>query len=398
MTDMNEPCSPRLTAIGCAALCALLLAASAASAQERLELDWTAVAARIVERMALEPGEKVVLVAHPDMFRELVPPLRYEVMKTGAVDLGVVDVMPSAETWDSGVLQRAAGASREAYRAMFRDIDASVMLPGATTAHAAYLAIQDLLKAGQGRTVHFHWLEDRSAYPLAGQPLPDLYAIDRLYQEAVLNTDYAGLARLQRRFEQAMRGSELHVTTPSGTDLRFRIGDRPVNRQDGDASRSRTEQGVILIDREIELPAGAVRVAPLEDTVYGTIAFPPSQWNGRPVNGLVLTIEAGRVTGVSADEGAEHAEAEMDRAGEVGRRFREFALGLNPALAVPEENPWIPYYGYGAGVVRLSLGDNSELGGDVVGATPYVRWNFFADATVRVGNELWVESGRLVID
>ena len=85
------------------------------------------------------------------------------------------------------------------------------------------------------------------------------------------------------------------MTTPLGTDIRFRIGDRPVNRQDGDASKARTDHGVILIDREIEIPAGAVRVAPLEETVRGTIAFPPSQWNGDPVTGLKLEFVEGRV-------------------------------------------------------------------------------------------------------
>ena len=85
----------------------------------------------------------------------------------------------------------------------------------------------------------------------------------------------------------------------------------------------------------------------------------------------------------------------MSAAGEAGRAFREFALGFNPLLAIPEEgDPWIPYYGYGAGVVRLSLGDNSELGGAVGGG--YVRWNFFTDATVTVAGDVWVEGGRLV--
>ena len=51
--------------------------------------------------------------------------------------------------------------------------------------------------------------------------------------------------------------------------------------------------------------------------------------------------------------------------------------------------------GYGAGVVRLSLGDNSELGGRVTGG--YVRWNFFTDATVRVGDVVWVQDGTLVV-
>jgi hypothetical protein len=77
----------------------------------------------------------------------------------------------------------------------------------------------------------------------------------------------------------------------------------------------------------------------------------------------------------------------MSKAGEPGTAFREFALGLNPLLAVPERGPWIPYYGYGSGVVRLSLGDNTELGGKVGGG--YVRWNFFTDVKVTIGDRDW---------
>ena len=191
-----------------------------------------------------------------------------------------------------------------------------------------------------------------------------------------------------------MRNAEVRVTSPLGTDIRFRIGDRPVNYQDGDASAERTNRGAVLIDREIELPAGAIRVAPLEETVEGTIVFPSSQWDGRPVERLRIRFEAGRVVDVMADSGQDAVEAELRSAPESARAFREFALGFNPLLAVPERQPWIPYYGYGAGVVRLSLGDNSELGGAVTGG--YVRWNFFTDTTVVVGDQVWVENGRLV--
>ena len=231
--------------------------------------------------------------------------------------------------------------------------------------------------------------------PVASQPLPPGHVIDAAYQRALLDTDYEALAALQQRFEQAMRGAEILVTSPLGTDLRFRIGDRPVNRQDGDASAARTDQGMILIDREIELPAGAIRVAPIESSVDGVIVFPLSQWDGRPVDGLTITIEAGRVVGVSAVRGQAAAEAELAGVPVEARAFREFALGFNPLLAVPERVPWIPYYGYGAGVVRLSLGDNSELGGEIDGG--YVRWNFFTDTTVTVDGEVWVDGGRLVV-
>ena len=146
---------------------------------------------------------------------------------------------------------------------------------------------------GRGRTIHFHWLENGSAFPLPGQPLPARHEIERVYQRALLETDYEALADRQRAFVSAMRGATIHVTDPRGTDLRFRIGDRPVNVQDGDASKARTDDGVILIDREIELPAGAIRVAPIEDSVEGTIAFPTSRWGGRGRPGARARDRAG---------------------------------------------------------------------------------------------------------
>jgi hypothetical protein len=281
---------------------------------------------------------------------------------------------------------------------MFRDVDAAIMMPGATTAHPAYLAMQDWLKDDLAehrgrRTIHFHWIENGSAYPIAGQPLPPRPVMDALYQRALLQTNYQALGEIERRFATALREGDVHVTSPGGTDLRFRAGDRPANLQDGDASAARTAQGAVLVDHEIELPAGVVRVAPLEDTVEGVVAFPPSQWDGRPVEGLTLRFSKGRVVEITAAAGRDAVEAEMRRAGDAGRAFREIGVGFNPLLAVPERDPWIPYYGYGAGVVRLSIGDNTELGGRVTGG--YVRWNFFTDLTVTVGSTTWVRNGRM---
>ena len=217
--------------------------------------------------------------------------------------------------------------------------------------------------------------------------------MDAVYQRALLQTDYQALADVERRFAEALRSGEVHITSAAGTDLRFRAGDRPANLQDGDASAARAAQGKVLVDHEIELPAGVVRVAPLEDSVDGVIAFPPSQWDGRPVEGLKLRFAKGRVVDIAAVSGRDAVEAEMRRGGDAGRMFREIGVGFNPLLAVPEREPWIPYYGYGAGVVRLSLGDNTELGGAVTGG--YVRWNFFTDLTVTVGGTTWVRNGKM---
>jgi aminopeptidase len=373
------------------ALVALACTSLTLSAQQppRLTLDYPAIAKRLVTQLALKPGERVMALAHPGTFEDLLPHIRYEVMKAGGIDLGVVSVLrePWPDSFDPQILVRGARESRAHYKDMFRNVDAAIMMPGATTAHPAYLAMQDWLKDDLverhgRRTIHFHWVENGSAYELPGQPLPPRFAIDAQYQRALLETDYKALSEKQRAYAAELRRGTVHLTSPRGTDLRFRVGDRPMNLQDGDASQARAAQGRVLVDKEIELPAGVVRVAPLEETVEGVVAFPTSQWNGRPVEGLKLRFARGRVVEIMAASGKDAVEAEMSRAGEAGKAFREFAIGLNPLLAVPDRNPWIPYYGYGTNVVRLSLGDNSELGGSVGGG--YVRWNFFTDIHVAI--------------
>ena len=294
--------------------------------------------------------------------------------------------------WSTAFTEQLAAADGEARLALLREVDAAVMMPGATPEHPVYGGLQRVLGEGRGRTVHFHW---SGAYALDGTLLDMDPARDAFYQRVLVETDYRALAEAQRAFEAAMRDATVRVTTPAGTDIRFQIGDRPVTRQDGDASAARATRARNLIDREVELPAGAIRVAPVEETVEGRIVFPPTVWGSSTVTDLTLSFEAGQVVEVSATAGADAALAEMDAAGPAGKAFREFALGFNPLLAIPESGaPWIPYYGYGAGVVRLSLGDNTELGGAVGGG--YVRWNFFVDATVAVEGEVWVRDGRLV--
>ena len=78
-------------------------------------------------------------IAHPGVFADLVPHIRYEVMRAGGIDLGVVEVLrePVPESFDAAVLLKGARESRAHYKAMFRDVDAAIMMPGATTAHPA---------------------------------------------------------------------------------------------------------------------------------------------------------------------------------------------------------------------------------------------------------------------
>ncbi len=383
--------------------------AAAQSGLPQHSMNWPALAQRIVDQLQLEPGEKVISVAQPGMFEEFVPHFRYAVMQAGGIDMGVIDVLdpPYPDGWDQGVIRDGFAKSSDAYVEMLEDIDAAVMMPGANPTLPAYKALQILLqeKAGPRRTIHFHWTDAYSpsgndtgltgVNVLPGHPPPPMQVIDRVYQNAVLETDLAALDEHQDRFIAALKDGDVRVTSPAGTDIRFRVEGRDIIQQNGDASAKRMRQDAPFLDREVEIPGGAVRVAPLETTVQGQVVYPYSAWNGQSVTNATLVYENGRIVDVKADAGLEHLQAELDRAPETAKFFREFALGFNPLLSPEVTQGWIGYYGYGAGVVRLGVGNNGELGGNVSGR--FFRWrDLLIDCTVTIDGEVWLKEGKFV--
>ena len=371
---------------------------------------WGPMVTQIVERLELTPGERVFAVGNPELHAELPELFAAAVEAAGGTYVGTLSAAegPYGPVRDAAFTERAwsatqaaPGVNRAEYRELLRDVPVGIMLPGPTPADPPYVAMQDLLweQLGQHRTVHFNWagaytVEDLS-YPIgstAGAVPTNGHREASLYRRAILDENFSDLRSRHDAFESAARAGEIHVTTPAGTDIRFRIGERPINRQDGNVSGARAAAGTILLDREIEFPTGAVRVAPIEASVHGIVVFPRSTWNGERVDDLRFVFEAGTIVSLTAGANLESVEIEL--AADGARAFREFGLGFNPLLAVPTEDPWLPNFGYGAGVVRLSLGDNSEIGGSIEGT--YVRWNFFLDASVSINNETWVEDGRLI--
>ena len=96
------------------------------------------------------------------------------------------------------------------------------------------------------------------------------------------------------------------MTTPSGTDIRFRVGDRAFNKQDGDASAQRMESARIRIDRETGLPCGVLRVAPLEESAHQVLAVPEARLQETIARGIARGIRfefiRGRMIALSAEE------------------------------------------------------------------------------------------------
>ncbi len=346
-----------------------------AAAPAQTSFPWAAMAARTVTALRVERGERVILRFDPRTMRELEPEVAKQLRAAGAEvtshPFGPIDDFP----------------------ARLEKTDIYVWLPAGPTAvtppDQAAALVRWLDARQDRRELHFHWVD--GTRDVDGLTVPHRAAYDRVYLDA-LDIDYAALAAQMDSAIARLRASEVRVTTPAGTDVRFRVGDRPFNRQTGDASRAHARRGRIRIDRHTELPAGVLRVAPVESSVNGVVVLPAARFGSARASNVRLVVTNGVVTESSAASGADAVTTLL--ASEPGAsRFREFALGFNPKLVIPPGETALPYYGYGAGVVRMSLGDNSELGGEVRGGG--VRWLFFPDATVVAGDATLVDRGRL---
>ena len=336
-------------------------------------LPYEAMAARIVAALQTTPGERILLRLDPGTMAALAPLVRKQLEARGAV----VETLPYGPAPD--------------FEARLARTDVYVWLPAPSTATPADqgLMLQRWIDKGSGREVHFHWVD--GTRDVDGLPAKHTPAYDRVYVDA-LDIDYQQLAERMDRAIQRLRAGEIRVTTPAGTDVRFRVGDRPFNKQDGDASKARAAKGRIRIDRHVELPAGILRVAPIEESVTGVIVLPSARFGATQAADIRLEFQEGVITSARASRGNEALQAFI-KSDPAASRFREFCLGFNPRLVVPPGETALPYYGYGSGVVRMSLGDNTELGGSVRGGV--VRWLFFPDTTVRVGPDVIVNQGQL---
>ncbi len=371
-------------------------------------LDWPGMARKVVrDVLRLEPHERVILSADPYCGGAMLEAVREEIQRARGIELATILHWTPKLT----LLRDAAGRKPDAGDARRED----EAMHGLFAAAAVFIWLQNdwrsrrstqaagqsehVLATWPGRSVHFHWFHD----PRNPDPdHPANQALDRVYQEAVLELDYGALARIMNLLEQRMAGQEVHVTDAAGTDLRFRAAAR-FHKNHGDASRERIAGATSARDREEEIPCGAVRTIPVQDSVEGTIAidrdfgFPAAGYGldfGQFFDrGLRLDFRRGRI--VKLETGGDQVLLDALWAAETGDKDRlgEIVLGCNPLLRPVPGSGFQPYFGFGDAILRLTVGENIESGG--TNRSSLHRWLMLLDATIRVNGEALVEHGRL---
>jgi hypothetical protein len=189
-----------------------------------------------------------------------------------------------------------------------------------------------------------------------------------------------------------LRGQALRITTPLGTDLQLRVTERSwIHKNDGRMDRARAAEARSVRDRQMELPAGALRLIPDAEVAEGQLVVP--RWGGG--EDVRFEFQRGRIVRVSARAGEDRVlKAWTAETGDKDR-VAELVIGMNPKLPVSGPGGRPPYYGYGAGVLRVALGDNWESGG--TNRSSMEAWFYITDATIAAGVTTVVKNGQLVL-
>lgn len=356
--------------------------------------DWSKMAKLIIhDSLQTQPGEKVIIHADPTYFPELLEQVRIEIVRAGAVELfagmlhptGLENVRVAMRRREDPELARM---ENEATESLFNLADIFIWLPTHWKLNIGQT--EDIIKTWPGRSIHFHWIMEHVD--------ADLFRKLSEYYEAALYVDYKALSARQQRLIAALTDGDIEVTNPAGTSIRFRLPSAHFHQGNGDASKEfingYARQGSAR-DREVELPTGAIRTVDIADT-EGVLVCSQDTFAGRQVGTLRYNFEGNRITSLEAEH--HNAYVQGVWAAETGDkdRFGEFNIGVSPLLTtLPDYPNVIPYYGYGDGIIRFSLSDNRESGGNY--SASINPWHFLTDSTVKVNGDVILKDGKLVL-
>jgi hypothetical protein len=356
-------------------------------------IDSSALAKRIVRTFAPSAGERAILFFDQGYYPELAAATERELTAMGvdhflAASFDPPEVVRSVES-------RGDSARRQeefvAWLApAFAKADLFLWLP----ARALYddTRLEHLVGGSKVRGIHFHWI-----IRLGGLSVDDVRALSRLYQRVILETDYAALSKSQDRLIERLRGKALRLQSPDGTDLRLFIPENAwFHKNDGDMSAARAKTARCARDRSMELPAGALRFIPDPASVEGRLVVRRTHAADGRVEGLTLDFERGSVRRFRAAKGEEAFRREWEAIGGDIDKVGEIVLGTNPLLVSSEPGGEFSFYGYGAGGIRVSLGDNWESGGPLRTSGTRNWWLFLAEASLEAGDGVLVRKGTLL--
>ena len=379
--------------------------AAPAAAKKAPPTDLEQLAERLVNQSAAVKEGEVVLITGGVQDLELLENIAVHVRKVGGfplIDVGsdrlskrmYADVPEKYDTQTNALGMKLAetvnvviDVDTNLSEGLFADAD-----PKRLAARAkAGQPIAELFQKRNVRTVEV----GNGLYPTAWRAQRYGFGEDELaktFWEGV-NIDYTSLQARGEQVRAALAaGNEVHITSPAGTDLKVRVGGRPVLVSDGIISEEDKQKGAAAV--QVYLPAGEVYAAPVEGTAEGKVVVPKQFFEGKEIQNLTLVFAAGKLTSLAGSgPGFDLLKARYDAAGEGKDLFAVVDLGINPNVRLPQASglgTWVP-----AGTVTVGVGDNTWAGG--TNRVPFGYFVSLPGTNVTLDGKPIIEAGQLKI-
>ena len=308
--------------------------------------------------LAVKPGEQVALVTDPSSEPLMVAALREQIQTVGAEF--TVLMQPDRATGNKNELTPVVQAALEA-------ADCLIGLTRSGGAPTYHRAVKKLYreKRLRGLSMVMRTLENFTS----GGALADYGALRR---------EGARLAQLWRQ------GREIHLTTPSGTDIWATIADEEVFVECGFA----TEPG-----QEAAFSDGEVSQMPNVGSARGRLVVDGPIAHLGTGESVELQVQSGRVVRVESEGSRSERLREITRDIPDADNIAEIGIGLNDCC---RRNGDFEEEKKARGLVHVAIGDNVFYGGDVACAV-HMDMVLYSP-TVRIDNRLVVEAGEIVFD
>lgn len=373
---------------------ALSAQTSPASAPALPPVDAVRIAHQLVKTIAPQAGERAIIAYDPKFYPEIALAVQNEFLSAGVHPVVLLNFDSPEVVAKAPAKLGEIKKQEEEFFALLRPAFAQAQIFLWMPAHALYddHRWERLIDTSPVRAIHFHWF-----LPLGKGDAQDAQKLCAMYERAVLDTDYAALSRSQDQLIAEIRGKVIRITTAGGTDLRLRVpAEAWFHKNDGDMSMARARAARSVRDREMELPAGALRFIPDPNSAEGRIALPRLPLSEGVAEDVVLEYARGKIAHMSAKKNEEGLRRYFQEIGGDVDRVGEIVVGTNPLLAERLPSGFPPYYGYGSGYLRISLGDNWESGGTLRSPASSPVWLIFDRASLAAGDRQLITAGNLV--
>jgi leucyl aminopeptidase (aminopeptidase T) len=359
----------------------------------------------VTTSVAVKPGE-VVLITGGKHTIPLMEALAIEAQKSGGMVTILLNDDMVMRSFRTDVDEKYLEQEPRYIGEWFKQVDVWISLPDASDIKALDAGVSaarltKIAKAGDFIIPMLDGMKVRGVnliYPTEERGksfgLDGTTYVNMIWQ--AMGADYKQISAQGNALRKMLQSAKtVRVTSPSGTDLQFSVGNRPIFLDDGMVPRDK-DTSKRFLDRNVGLPSGTLFFAPVETSATGKVVVPRAQCRFEAINDISFTFRNGHMEDFKAAQNASCFTELKNASRGATDLFGGINIGLNPAWPIHEENG-AAYYPSTAGLVFVSIGDDQILGGSNKAEGAF---NFpfpIVGATVEIDGKAVIKDGRLVL-